>query len=319
MKLSIIIPMYNVGRYIEKCMLSVIKQHDCADLDYEVIVVNDGSPDNSLAIAERIADKHDNIKIITKENGGLSSARNKGLELAQGEYVWFIDSDDWIEPGSLKEIANYLANGVDLVQLRYQLAYEDSDIKTPDFQAGWEGEATSQDLCRWKRIPQPAQFTIYRHQFLLDNNLQFVKGIYHEDAEFKPRAVYHSKNAVFCPYIAYNYLQRTKGSIMSNFNIRNAHDTIFVMNSLQNFINEHKLDGVYKEYFCYQIGVGMNSLLFEYRKLSKEDQRVIRREFKQNKHLFSCMLNSGNIKYMLEGVLCSINVNLGLFLHSLLR
>ena len=96
MKLSIIIPMYNVEPYIEKCLLSCLNQN-IPHADYEIIVVNDGSPDGSLGIARRIASTVDNMLIVSQENGGLSAARNKGLSYAKGEYVWFVDSDDWIE------------------------------------------------------------------------------------------------------------------------------------------------------------------------------------------------------------------------------
>ena len=96
MILSIIIPVYNVEKYVEKCIRSCENQ-DIPKENYEVIVVNDGSPDGSLAIVERLANEFSNIKVINQENKGLSMARNTGLEAAKGEYVWFVDSDDWIE------------------------------------------------------------------------------------------------------------------------------------------------------------------------------------------------------------------------------
>ena len=108
-KLSLIIPMYNVELYIEKCLNSCINQDLSAD-EYEIIIVNDGSKDNSLSIAESIAQKHNNVRIITQTNGGLSSARNTGLINSRGEYIWFIDSDDWIEPNVLKELYTTASN-----------------------------------------------------------------------------------------------------------------------------------------------------------------------------------------------------------------
>ena len=97
MILSIIIPVYKVELYLEKCLYSCLNQ-DIPREDYEIIVVNDGSPDKSLQIAERIAAIETNIVVISQENGGLSVARNTGLLRAKGKYVWFVDSDDWIEP-----------------------------------------------------------------------------------------------------------------------------------------------------------------------------------------------------------------------------
>ena len=103
MKLSIIIPVYNVEKYVEKCLRSCAEQ-DLPSDEYEIIVVNDGTKDSSLEIVERVAKDYSNIAIISQENAGLSAARNKGLSLAKGEYIWFIDSDDWIEKNCLQKI-----------------------------------------------------------------------------------------------------------------------------------------------------------------------------------------------------------------------
>ena len=114
MKLSIIVPMYNVELYIEKCLLSCLNQ-DLPASDYEIIVVNDGSPDSSLAIAERIASLYDNLTIVSQKNAGLSAARNKALSLAKGKYVWFVDSDDRIQENCLRYILDECYNnGLDL-------------------------------------------------------------------------------------------------------------------------------------------------------------------------------------------------------------
>lgn len=115
-KLSLVIPMYNVELYIEKCLNSCINQ-DLSSNEYEIIIVNDGSKDTSLSRAEAIARKHNNIKIISQENGGLSSARNTGLKNAKGEYIWFIDSDDWIEPNVLKNLYQIAShNNLDILR-----------------------------------------------------------------------------------------------------------------------------------------------------------------------------------------------------------
>lgn len=105
MKLSIIIPIYNVEKYIERCAESVLNQN-VPPSQYEVIFVNDGTKDNSVEILKKAINFniHSNFQIRDKENGGLSSARNFGLEHATGDYVWFVDSDDWIESNCLAKI-----------------------------------------------------------------------------------------------------------------------------------------------------------------------------------------------------------------------
>ena len=103
MKLSVIIPVYNVAPYIAKCLESIYFQ-DVDKGDYEIIIVNDGSTDNSLSIVKKTIVNWENVKLIDQSNGGLSCARNSGLDCAIGDYVWFVDSDDWIESNSLKRI-----------------------------------------------------------------------------------------------------------------------------------------------------------------------------------------------------------------------
>ncbi|MGQ1943650.1 glycosyltransferase family 2 protein [Ornithobacterium rhinotracheale] len=101
--LSIIIPVYNVEKYLRRCLDSIYNQ-DASGLKFEVITINDGSPDNSFTIQQEYEKKHDNFKAILTENGGAGSARNRGLEVATGKYIWFVDADDFIEDNALKFI-----------------------------------------------------------------------------------------------------------------------------------------------------------------------------------------------------------------------
>ena len=93
--ISIIVPVYNVEKYLERCIESIVNQ---TYKDIEIILVDDGSPDNCPVICDRYAEKDNRIKVIHKQNGGLINARKSGLEIAQGDYIGFVDSDDWIEP-----------------------------------------------------------------------------------------------------------------------------------------------------------------------------------------------------------------------------
>ncbi|MBQ7709263.1 MAG: glycosyltransferase, partial [Bacteroidales bacterium] len=106
-RISIIVPMYNVESYMEECLKSLWNQ-DLREDEYEVIIVNDGSTDKSLDIAQEICANHPNAQIISQENKGLSMARNAGLAQAQGDSIWFVDADDWIAPGCLKSICRQM-------------------------------------------------------------------------------------------------------------------------------------------------------------------------------------------------------------------
>lgn len=123
-KLSLVIPMYNVELYIERCLNSCINQN-LSPNEYEIIVINDGSKDNSLSIVEKIVQKYTNIHVISQINGGLSSARNTGLKNARGKYIWFIDSDDWIEPNVLKTLYDAASqNDVDILRFAWNVVDE---------------------------------------------------------------------------------------------------------------------------------------------------------------------------------------------------
>ncbi len=118
---SIIIPVYNVEKYIKRCIDSILKQNYD---DYEIILVNDGSVDNSGSLCDQIADAHSNIIAVHKENGGLASARNYGLKHIKGQYVVFIDADDWVAPHFFAFLDEHLRkNNLDVLKYGYQRVY----------------------------------------------------------------------------------------------------------------------------------------------------------------------------------------------------
>jgi len=111
-KISVIVPVYNVEKYLAKCIDSILAQ---TFTDFECILINDGSPDNSPAICDEYAKKDERMKVIHKENGGVSSARNTGLDIAQGEWITFADSDDWVDENYLELMySNAIKNNCDL-------------------------------------------------------------------------------------------------------------------------------------------------------------------------------------------------------------
>lgn len=246
MHISIIIPVYNVEKYIEKCLLSCIKQ-DISYENYEIIVVNDGSPDNCITIVERIAKDHLNIRIINQENQGLSGARNTGIKHARGEYIWFVDSDDYIEENCLGRIVSYLKDDLDILQLQYRHVFED-DTPALDIRfCNIDGIKSGLEVTEQGGLPAPAQFSVLRSKFLIENKLEFVRGIYHEDSEFKPRATYLAKKIASDTEISYNYLQRLSGSITSNFKLKNGIDMLKVNRSLLEFMNQYNLSTKYRK------------------------------------------------------------------------
>lgn len=320
MLLSLIIPVYKVEQYLKKCLDSCLNQ-DIPLSEYEIIAVNDGSPDNSFAILKEYESKYPNIKILNQENQGLSMARNNGLEIAKGEYIWFVDSDDWIENNILKDLIKNFESKPDIIQLKYQLTYENratSGIPTVPFYPF--KELSGKDLLRNKQyLPAPAQFCIYRKQFLDQYNLRFVSGILHEDSEFKPRATYFAKKIILYNKVVYNYLQRENGSITSNFKLKNAKDIIFVVKNLIDFSNRNVNESQIKKTFSSLCCLSLNTLLNGYRNISTDEQYEVEELLKNNIYIFKEFKKSNNIKYLFESFMFIFGVKSGLRIHKLLK
>lgn len=316
MLLSIVIPVYNVELFVEKCIRSCAEQDF---LNYEIIIVNDGPTDNSAQIVNQVVKDYTNIIVLNQTNQGLSAARNAGLQVAQGEYVWFVDSDDWIEPNCLGRITNKLKDDLDILQLQYRYVYDEVALNRDAPFKIIDGIKSGKAITIAGGLPAPAQFSVYRTIFLRKNGLQFVRGIYHEDSEFKPRTTYLAERIASDTEVSYNYLQRTSGSITSKFRLKNGIDIIYVMNSLMDFVKQQRMDKPCAEAFYRQVGLCMNTLLFGYRQLSKSDQSSLHKALTQQKHLFQAMIKSKNLKYQLEGIAFKFSLKLGFFLHKMMR
>lgn len=216
MILSLIIPVYNVEKYIRKTLSSIYDYNRLLDL-FEVVVINDGTKDDSMRIVLEFASKYKNITIINQENKGLSAARNAGLRVSRGKYVWFVDSDDWVERGAIDKICS---NGYNSDAYLFRLRHfdeNDNEIK------GWSVyrlekpiEMDGIDVILNNYPYTPMQSFLIRRNLLVENNLFFYEGIYHEDQEFAPKVLMLAKRVTVLPDYMYCYLRRSNGSIMSD-------------------------------------------------------------------------------------------------------
>lgn len=292
--------MYNVELYIEKCLLSCLTQ-DISPSEYEIIVVNDGSPDNSLKIVEEIADKTFNIFIISQPNGGLSVARNTGLQHAKGEYVWFVDSDDWIEENCLSKIVDCLNRAhPDFLQLQFRYAHDDSSLNKDSY-CIINGVVSGMQQANNGGVPHPAQFAIYRRDFLLSNGLNFFPGIYHEDSEFKPRALFLAERCASYDKVVYNYYQRSTGSIMSTPNPKRAYDYLKGALSINDFYNQVAAGGC-ESFFHNHISLMINNALSQV----GNEEMGFSLELYRRRYIFMHLRKSSVLKYKLEGLLFTI-------------
>lgn len=318
MKLSIIIPVYNVEMYIKRCLLSVLHQ-DIDYNEYEIIIINDGTKDNSIKIAQNLISNFPNVKIINQNNQGLSMARNNGLSAAKGDYVWFVDSDDSIEENCLSDICAKLDNNIDILQIQYRYTYDNMSNNHDANLCIIEKRISGKEQTLKGGVPIPAQFSIYRRKFLFEHNLRFFPRIYHEDSEFKPRVLYLAKSCLSYNKVVYNYYQRAEGSITSHFKLKNGIDIITVNNNLLEFVKQYNIKSPYKTEFYKHIGMNLNTLLCGLQQLQKKDKETVINELKKNKHLFHKMLLSKKAKYMIEACLFSINIDLGLILYKIIK
>ena len=296
--LSIIIPVYNVEQYVEQCINSCLNQ-DLNINDYEIIVVNDGSSDNSLSVVSKLASMNSNIVVFSQSNKGLSSARNQGLKLAVGKYVWFVDSDDWIETNCLRKI-------VDKMESDNLEGLVHSGFRCYDGNIELGGEVTyansvmsGQELLSSHTINCAAVKTIYRKDFLVSNNLRFFEGIYHEDHEFTPRAYYFIRRIEFInDHLYYNRV--TPGSITQKPNPKKAFDLIIVANNLYEFKRSHDVSRV-ETSFNDLISAALNQSLSNSVYMTEKEKKKLSCLLRKNNHLFDSLLHSSIFKYKIEG------------------
>ena len=243
MKLSIVIPVYNVEDYITKCLESVINQ-GLEQNDYEIIIVNDGSPDHSMDVVADFVESHKglNVKVINQQNSGVGAARNKGLSAATGKYVFFLDSDDWIEPNCIPALIEYADNNnLDVLCFAGQYVYPDgktSLLKVSHEESGkiYNGE----DFICVVGMSSSSNMSLYSIQYLRNNGVRYYEGILYEDREFTPRSYVLADRIAYVNKICYNYYFKRQNSITNSKNYsRYSKDYLKVADSLCSFAEEH--------------------------------------------------------------------------------
>lgn len=234
---SIIVPIYKVEEYLPKCIESVISQ-DCTD--YELILVDDGSPDNSGKIADNYARNNKRIHVIHKENGGLSDARNAGMKEAKGRYILFLDSDDALVSGSLTELHSMINKHIGCDVYYAKVARQMNGHRTefrkmnliPEQEYSGE-EALHRELVYNGKYMAMAQCGIYDRCFLAEQNLLFKMGILHEDEQWSPRVELSAQKVMYIDVTFYNYIIRNGSITQSNNKVKNARDLLTTCQELR--------------------------------------------------------------------------------------
>lgn len=250
-KVSVIVPIYNVEKYLKKCIDSLVGQ---TLEDIQIILVNDGSTDSSGKIAKEYAEKYpQKILYLEKENGGLSDARNYGIPYATGEYIAFLDSDDYIEKNAYEEMYNKaIAENSDYVECDFIWEYPNkskidkklTNIKETNNNATQQEKLTlaeKQEMLANTRVV--AWNKLIKRSIIEENKITFPKGLRYEDVEFTYKLIPHLNRASYVEKNFVHYIQR-KNSIANVQNERTAE--IFTI--LDNVIKYYKQNNLYEQY-----------------------------------------------------------------------
>lgn len=224
---SIIVPVYKVEQYLKRCMDSVLNQ---TYKNIEVILVNDGSPDNCPALCDEYAKIDSRVRVIHKENGGLSSARNVALDSVKGDYIFFVDSDDWLALDTLEVLNEYLEKDYDMISFQRTYLTEEKVVE--------KGEKNPKDMDVSQYID--ASF-LGRYDFFVTtkifktevfNNIRFLEGRNYEDLEIMHRLFLNMKKVVGLDYFLYYYWKGNEGAITNTITIKNIKDHYLSANEI---------------------------------------------------------------------------------------
>lgn len=323
MFLSIVIPVYNVEKYIAECLqscLQIIKYYN----DYEIIIIDDGTEDNSIFIVEGLVESFSNVKIYHKHNGGLSSARNYGLEKSVGKYVWFIDSDDKIDPRQIKNIVKDLKKyKPDIFKLQYKEFLDDGTILYNNKYNSVAGTAvlkTGRDLLRDTKKNFGVPFYIFKKEFMKKNSLYFQEGIYHEDIEFSPRAMFFASTVFYYNDYCYYYRVRRAGSIMNNLKLKNGVDMINIANNLNVFYRLNNIRGIDRIVFKRIISGAIRHVYRVANRLTdNREKKILIEALRDNKLLVvENMFGAASLKYFIIGIFTFFSPYLGAAIYQLI-
>ena len=279
-KLSIIVPVYNTEQYLRECLSSILEQNTDRSL-YEVIVVNDGTPDNSQLIIDEFCSTYNNVWCIVQDNQGLSMARNNGVAAAGGDYVWFVDSDDWVEPNSIKSIlaeCDYEPEVISIKKVKSNTKYASECLYAK----------TGQEILLSKEFEHGAVYYILNRQFMRKYNLRFMERIYHEDSEFTPRSLYYADRVRVIAQPLYN-VRINPNSITRSINPKKSYDLLVVANSLSEFRRNVVREVDLQKLFDILISICLNKALLNILESDSKAQQMFNNKMREQEILLSSL------------------------------
>jgi len=291
---SFIVPIYNVEEYLDRCVQSLINQ---SFTNIEIILVDDGSPDQCPEKCDNYAKQDPRIRVIHKANGGLSDARNAGLEVAIGEYILFVDADDYIELDTCEKLNNYTNKDADILIADVIVEGGACDLSHIFVDGVLSGKEYLKKALKKRKVRVVAWANAYKRAFLLTHNLRFKYGILHEDVDFTPRAFLLADTVYYTPISFYHYVIRNNSISKSKDKRKNARD-------LYNICCEHAI--IYQEIQDLELKrLMLDFLVNEYLSMFQEAKQF---EYgKEYIHKGFCIKNSYMIYTRLKSILFLIS------------
>jgi glycosyltransferase involved in cell wall biosynthesis len=304
-KLTIIIPVYNREKTIIRVVNSIVNQ---LDENTELVIVNDGSTDKTEELVKEYISKcNKNITYYLKENEGVASARNFGITHSNGEYIMFVDSDDYIENEFINELRTYLYSNIDIVKFKVKNVDEQgnviSKIDGPIFEKISGEEAFNKLYVKDVLMDSPCVY-VFKKELFTNNNLYFKTGTYHEDFGLIPLILLKAKSVISINTYGYNYVQ-TDNSITRNDDykktIKKFEDCLLHYDNMIQFVNENSLQDITKEnvkrYYT-------NAILLKLKSIKKEDRKAYIKQIKKRKMIQN--IKPSNFKQAIKRIILSI-------------
>lgn len=244
MKFSIIVPVYNVERFLEKCLDSILNQDYS---DYEIVAVNDGSQDNSANILERYKEKTDKLQVIYQENKGLGGARNTGIKNAKGEYLFFLDSDDYIDMYTLSTLTKYLEiNNLDILAFDCMRVDENGNVFETVSVNEYKQEYTLLSKKEFLLFEPTSCTKIYRRELFVNNGIEFPERLWYEDLATIYKTVPFAKNIGYLKKAFYYYVQQSNSITHSVNTIR----MLEIIKAFESEVHFYKQNNLFEKYYA---------------------------------------------------------------------
>lgn len=314
-KLSIIIPVYNTEKHLKKCFDSIVNQNNS---EIEVIVVNDGSTDDSEVIIKEYTNKYKDVFTYYKKgNTGVADTRNFGIEKATGEYIMFLDSDDYIDKKLYDNIKKYIDEDIELIKYKMQRVDENDKILEIVQGATFEkvtGEEGFNKLYGTDVLLDSPCVYVIKKDIFIRNNLKFKVGTEHEDFGLIPFVIVLAKSMVSTNFYGYYYVQ-SQGSLMRNENyqktIKRVYDALGHYENAKEYSQKINISKLTQENIMIYY---TNAVILKARDLKEEERKKYIEELKKRKVFKN--IKARNLKQMIKKILLMIDMNLYLRLYN---